>query len=498
MIRRPRTALNPILLKELRQSVRSRFVSGAYCLFLLLMAIVTGVMLLNRTAHPHFCADALFGAGRDLFHALFVPLTLVCILFVPIYAGVRMAIERGDEHLDLQFITRLSAAAILRGKFLSALALIVLMTSAALPFLTLTFRLGGIDLPTTLLVLMLMLLVAALAVLFALLLGSLPGSRLWRVLLGLLGLSLLFTATTGTHTAAAAMIRSGIGSAVGSAAFWQGAGMTAGGGLILGGLMFALCTARISPPAANRALPIRIWGVLAWLGWGLAMTGLAFSKSSDDYLFGWLIPTVLFCIAAFAASVCEPPGFGRRVRRSIPRRPLLRAIVYPFFSGAQPATTWTLLLAAATLAAWAVLEPGANPHPSPSSSSAAVLPVAAGFMAYAFAYSQTAFWLWSWRVRKWLTRGRIWVVFLVLASLGAVLPALVGLGRNLQGSPRLSAWSVGNPFALFEKTTRDNALAFALAWSAVMAAPFLIRLIRSCKQFKPLEPAARTDETPSK
>ena len=39
-------ALNPILLKELRQAVRSRFVSGALLFFLFsLLAVVAGVLL---------------------------------------------------------------------------------------------------------------------------------------------------------------------------------------------------------------------------------------------------------------------------------------------------------------------------------------------------------------------------------------------------------------------------------------------------------------------
>lgn len=492
MSRWNRISLNSILLKELRQSVRSRSIAGAYCIFLLLQAIVTGVVLIWTLSEGH-STDAMLGVGRSVFQALFVPLSLVCVLFVPLYAGVRMAGERSDEHLDLQFITRLSPAAILRGKFLSSLVLIALMTSAALPFLTLTFRLGGIDMPSVLLVILTMMLVAALASLLALLTGALPGSRAWRVLLGLGGLTTLFYMMLGLQFAATAMIEGGVASGIASAAFWQVAGSLVGGGVILGGMFFCLCLARISPPAANRALPIRVWVAISWFAWGVAMIALAITKKEEGYLFLWSVPTVLYCVGAFAASICERPDFGRRLRRSIPSRLLPRLLVYSFFSGAAPAMLWTVLIALTTIAVmtlvfpftWSFSSPGAKPPQRHWES----ITVVSGVLAYAFAYSQTAFWLWHWFGRKWLARAHIWVVFSVLVSLGSVAPMLAGLPGGLRRRHELGAWIVGNPFALFDEVTRNDALLFAVAWSALMLAPFLILLGKSFKKFKPLDPA---------
>ena len=73
---------------------------------------------------------------------------LTCLGFVPLYAGVRLSLERNDANIDLLFVTTITPGAIIRGKYLTAMALTLLIFSACMPFITFTYLLRGIDLPT--------------------------------------------------------------------------------------------------------------------------------------------------------------------------------------------------------------------------------------------------------------------------------------------------------------------------------------------------------------
>ena len=484
MIRSAPLALNPILLKEMRQAVRSRFVSGAYCLLLLVLTVVTGGTLMSGVARAARDPGALFGAGRGLFQALFVPLTLVCVLFVPVYAGLRLAVERGDVHLDLQFTTRLSPGAILRGKFMAALVLISLMTSAALPFLTLTFRLGGIDVPSALLSLLVLLLISALTVLGTLLLAALPGNRFWRVVLALGALMSLFWVMTLANMAAAGIIQSGVGGQMLTAAFWRVAGMIGIGAVLLGSGGYVLSVALISPPAANRALPIRLWATAAWLAWGVMMTLMAFAQRDADYLMGWIVPGLLLGINALALTAGERLTIGRRVRQRIPRRLFARLIVFPFYSGAAPGTLWATALGAATLGIGYLLTKRLDAAGLAADGEA--FPVMAGMLAYAFVYSQSGLLLWRAAGHRWLSRGQTWVIILLLLALGCLLPLLVGLAAGTLTRSPFGAWTLGNPFALFNDDHRTAGLLFALVGCALLAIPQVPWIVRAWHDFKPV------------
>ncbi len=480
-----RPAPNPILLKEMRQAVRSRFVSGAYCLFLLVLTVVTGATLMSGAARATRNPGALFGAGRDLFQTLFVPLTLVCVLFVPVYAGLRLASERGDMHLDLQFTTRLSPGAILRGKFMAALVLISLMTSAALPFLTLTFRLGGIDLPSALLSLLVLLLISAISVLGTLLLAALPGSRFWRVVLALGAFMTLFWIMTLTNMAAAGIVLSGVGTQILTADFWKVTGLISAGAILLAGGLHVLAVALISPPAANRALPIRLWATLSWLVWGVLMTVFAFVHDEAGFLMGWIIPGLLLSMASQGLAVGERLSIGRRVRQAIPRRLPARLAVFPFYSGAAAGTLWALALGVATVLTGQWLVKRLDPD---LATDGETFPTMVGMLAYACAYSQSGLLLWRAVCHRWLSRGQTWVIVLLLVALGCLLPLLVGLATGTLERSSYGAWSLGNPFALFDEEHRRAGGLFALVWCALLAIPQVPWLVRAWRDFTPPSP----------
>ena len=135
--------VNPIVVKEFRQAVQSRLVIAVLILSLLINLVVVGGYVMFSPD-----ADTSMQGGQTVFMALLTILHLTCLIFVPLYAGVRLSLERGDANIDLLFVTTITPGAIIRGKYLAAMALTLLIYCACLPFLTLTYLLRGIDLPT--------------------------------------------------------------------------------------------------------------------------------------------------------------------------------------------------------------------------------------------------------------------------------------------------------------------------------------------------------------
>src|SRR5205085_6000411 len=89
-------------------------------------------------------AQAASSAGRSIYHwLLFVMLALICFIVPGLTAGA-IAGERERQTLIPLQITLLSPRSIVFGKLLASLAFVVLLVVAALPFLSVSFLLGGV------------------------------------------------------------------------------------------------------------------------------------------------------------------------------------------------------------------------------------------------------------------------------------------------------------------------------------------------------------------
>src|SRR5262245_48579825 len=88
--------LNPIVVKELRQAVQSRFVIAPLMTLLSIQIVAIGIYLLTSGG-----SLLSFDAGRNVFLILFAILQGVGMLFVPLYTAVRLAAERSDTNVDL-------------------------------------------------------------------------------------------------------------------------------------------------------------------------------------------------------------------------------------------------------------------------------------------------------------------------------------------------------------------------------------------------------------
>src|SRR5215213_1476761 len=142
--------LNPVVVKELRQSVRSWAVTGTLLLFLIVLFCAALAFLISQS----FQVGVNRRIGAEIFSTFTVILTGASLLFIPLYVGVRLAAERQESNLDLLYISTLTPERIIRGKFLCGAYMTVLFFSACMPFMAFTNLLRGVDLPTVVFILL--------------------------------------------------------------------------------------------------------------------------------------------------------------------------------------------------------------------------------------------------------------------------------------------------------------------------------------------------------
>jgi len=465
--------LNPIVVKELRQAVRSRVVVAALMLFLLVQLGLFGVYALTTAASRQHESEV-FSAGRQIFRVLQGILLGTCLL-VPAYAGLRLGAERSDTNVDLLFISTLRPRAIVSGKLLSAVVLVLLAFSACAPFMTFSYLLRGLDMSTVLLVLYVDFMVALWAIQVALFLAVVPAPPAVRgvfILVGLGGLIALFSQTWGWT---GELIRSGLGTFADSWEFWIPLLSLTLLELGLIGLLFVWSVAILSPPSANRALPVRLYLLLFWMATGLAAGYWSFRINNYGPLGSWAILNGLVFALHIVISINEREQWAPRMARAIPRRVWLRLPAFVFYSGAAGGlllalfmlelTFWVGLLALEHFTAWEAGRATVNDLKF-------VLLV--GIYAYCYGLSGVL-------VRITLLRGHLrpintWLVALLLVGLGSILPYMIAYffyPETLRYSAlEQGPWNVTNPFASIDEAMQRSSRSYgALDYYSPMYRP---------------------------
>ena len=349
--------LNPIVVKELRQAVQGKFLIVVLICFLCLQLLIVGLFLTDDAVTESF------NAGLNIFRVLLGVLFATCLLFVPAYTGIRLASERADANVDLLFITTLQPQSIIWGKFFAGIVLTVLLYSACMPFMTFTYLLRGVDLPSVFILLAFDFVVVAVSIQCGILIGCLPANRVFKVILcvgWLVVLNIVFTTLMAVMFMPGGLLDSGMGSQLDSWEFWRGALGVLIGGLALIGIFALLSIALISPLSANRALPVRIFATAMWLLTGIGAAIWSIGVNGFIPIMVWATSHIfLYSIGLFIA-VSERECLGSRVRRTIPRRWLLRPLAFLFYSGAAGGVVWSTLIITLTvlsMVVWLIVFP---------------------------------------------------------------------------------------------------------------------------------------------
>ncbi|HYG22111.1 MAG TPA: hypothetical protein VEH04_04950 [Verrucomicrobiae bacterium] len=348
--------LNPVVVKELRQAVRSWAVTGMLLLFLAVLFCTALGLLITQTVQFH--VDQRVGAS--IFQVFTGILTGASLLFIPLYVGVRLAAERQDANLDLLYITTLTPARIIRGKFLCGAYMTVLFFSACMPFMAFTNLLRGVDLPTVAFILVCLFAVVCIAVQIAIFVACLPISRLFKVLLALFGIGWIMPAIAWLTFVFYSMMQSGVGSLMGTSNFWNGFFLFFS--LALAGtiLLYLLSVALISPPSANRAFALRGYLTCAWLIGCLVALYWVFKIRTAQVILVWGLISLSLLALAMVVVVSNHDALSLRVRRDIPANPFKRATALLFFNGAAGGIIWISLLSFITVGVMLIVLHGAT------------------------------------------------------------------------------------------------------------------------------------------
>jgi hypothetical protein len=333
--------INPILVKETRQALKSRQFMVSFGLLLLTSLVVS------------FAGIALVGpaidyapAGGQFFTAYFAILAVAVFVVVPFGAYRSLASEQEERTYELLSITTLRPRQIVAGKLLSAVLQMLLYYSAIAPFMTFTYLLKGIDVVTISLVLVYSFLASLAFAMAGLLLATFARRKAFQVFLSVAIIGGLILVTIGSVALLIEMISFGAmtGTVIYEPGFWLGmaAFVTVYASYFV--LAFQIAVSMLTFEADNRSSKVRIVLLVQYvvlLGW----TSYVWHETNGQHEVLVVFSTFfgIHWAAAGACLVSEPAaGLSRRVQRRIPLHPLGRTITALFFPG--PATGLAFLM----------------------------------------------------------------------------------------------------------------------------------------------------------
>jgi hypothetical protein len=454
--------LNPIVVKELRQAVRSWAVTGMLLLFLVVLFISSLMFLVFQS----FDVDPDVRLGSAMFSAFVSILAAASIFFIPLYVGIRIAAERQENNPDLFYVSTLSPTRIILGKFLCGAYMAVLFFSACMPFMAFTNLLRGVDLPTVFFILFYLFLVVCAANMVSIFLACVPASRPFKILFGIVGFIASFWIIIPMVALSFGFLRSGIGASMGDRNFWIGTLTVVSVGLSIMGLFFVLAVALISPPSANRALPVRIYVTAIWLLGGLLSLGWIAKTGNTSAMSVWMVSVFWLMICSLLVVVSNSDHLSQRVRHAIPQSPLKRAVAFLFFNGAAGGIIWVAIMLAISF----FISQEITAFFPKSITLERSRPWFAIVGAYSFAYALTALFI----HRKFFPNRPAKLTGLLtifLAAVWALVPSTILFFLNelsWKSVERLELGNIFNVFSMRDDNRLNYHLYFALAWLGLM------------------------------
>jgi hypothetical protein len=207
--------------------------------------------------------------------------------------------------------------------------------------------LRGVDLLTVFFILVFLFLLVCATNMVAIFLACIPASRPFKVLFALAGFFLSFWVIIPIWLSFE-MMGSGVGARMAESNFWLGSLAAVIIGIGVTGLFFVLSVALISPPSANRALPVRIYLTLFWVLGGLLSFGWSWQTSDGIWMLVWTFWTSGLMVMVLVATISNSDQLSLRVRRTIPQPPWKRFAAFLFFNGAAGGLVWVVGLFVAT------------------------------------------------------------------------------------------------------------------------------------------------------
>lgn len=312
--------LNPILVKEARQTLKSRQFIVTFTLLLLAAWGWTAVAIALMMPRIYYVPS-----GQPLLIGYYLVLAVPMLLVVPLAAHRSLATEVDDGTLDLLSVTNLSPLQIITGKLASAGLQMMLYFVALAPCVAFSYVLRGVDLMTIGVLLGATGIVATLLTVAGLFLAALPSGRGGQFVMMVVMLILVTIAEFTFGGTAIGMIIEGVGESSGELIFGIAASLlfTA----TVSAILLIAAAVQLSPPSENRSTPLRrallvhqtlMIGCLAYLI--LALEG------NWEFVLPCLYYAAIFWGGIGALMVGESGVLTPRVRRGLPATFIGRAL----------------------------------------------------------------------------------------------------------------------------------------------------------------------------
>lgn len=313
--------LNPILIKETRQALKSR--QFAITFFSILAAAFAWTVVGSLSRMPQIYNTP---SAPNLLIGYYALLAIPMLLVVPLAAYRSLEVEIDDGTLELLSISNLNPWQIVLGKLASSLLQIILYFIVLLPCMAYAYTLRGVDLTTIFLMITGLLSSGVLLTIVAIFLAPLTLSRGGRTLTLLLTVLSLIASVSIISIAMTSLIFDGNPLREGELFFIVTSCLVTGSST--GHLLLTATAARLTPESENRSTSLR-HSVLALSSCLMFVTALAILTIDEGWIRTTILPLELtlnvimisvWTLWTIVGSmlVAESPNLTPRMRRDLP------------------------------------------------------------------------------------------------------------------------------------------------------------------------------------
>jgi hypothetical protein len=255
------------------------------------------------------------------------------------------------------------------------------------------------------------------------------------------------------------------------------------------GLFFTWSEALISPPSANRAVPMRLAMLAIWLVTGTVFWGCGYQFQEHAAVIAWLILMVALFGLQIVIAINERERWAPRVARTIPRRPLLKLPAFLLYSGAAGGLTLGVLMIGLSLLAGhlcALFFPAWRGEKDLETAVEVLLLISLYVLSYGLTAVLTRRFLFPNQVKPVFT----WVVALVMVAVGSAVPYVIGfmIYYNHLQNMKEQYWLLTNPFwAPYDELHRSLYETFAGIWAVVVVLLTIPWYVRQVRAFRPYQ-----------
>jgi hypothetical protein len=329
---------NPIVVKEVRQALKSRQFVITFLLLLLAAwaGSIFGVSYLGESID--------YGSSAVTFYAGFLfALCAATLVIVPFSTFRSVVEERTETTLELLQITALSPVQIVRGKTYSAIVQVLVYYCAIAPFIAFTALLPGFDVVHVTFSLVMLFITALCFSMVALAIGAQARNTSLQALSSIFVIALAFV---GMMTFFGFMTAAGRGIPFDESDTWWALALVVFLALSTGYVCEQAAVAQLTFDSDNRSTGLRLatgaqW-LLCWIGL-LAFLIVRQRPANFDALTPILTLTATYITVAGLLFASAPDSLSRRVSRGLPRSGALRVLWAPFLPGGARGLLYALM-----------------------------------------------------------------------------------------------------------------------------------------------------------